>query len=406
MTEAPPEQVDLPRLRRRIAASFALAWLTALGVLLAVAMLEGQRRRLEQLDTELQLRATVAYGMAWFDADGTLRVEVLEVEPWADDPRYPMRILDPLPPHEVLWGPTLHRDLQDELQLELGRISAQFQPRLLGDHLGRRVHAIPMYADDTNEVVGLAMVTRDLAELRAEQRAYSWTLVTVFVGLAALGLVVAWQLARMSVGPLERQYRARARFLGAAAHELRTPLSSLRAVAESGAAGDEAPTEALARIQRIAEQASDRVDALLWHARLSSGEATARRVPTRVDLLAQSVAEAFPHAEVSEAPVTAEVDGILLGVALQNLLHNAERHAEAAAGRGVRVEVVEGQLRVEDRGPGYPDGMLEASNLRSAHPEGAGLGLSVARLVAEQHGGTLRLQRTPAGGARAVLSWR
>ena len=256
-----------------------MAWLAALGILLGAALLEGQRRRLEQLDTELQLRATVAYGMAWFDPDGELRVEVLEVEPWAADARYPMRILDPDPPHRVRWGPPLDPALADELQLPLGRIAAHFQPRLLADHGGRRVHAIPMFADDTDEVVGLAMVTRDLAELRTEQRAYSWTLVGVFIGLASLGLLVAWQLAKMSVGPLEQQHRARTRFLGAAAHELRTPLSSLRAVAESGIAGDEAPTDALARIQRIAEQASGRVDALLWHARLSSGEATARRTP-------------------------------------------------------------------------------------------------------------------------------
>lgn len=393
---APP---DLPRLRRRIAAVYALAWLLGLGLLLSVAVVEGHGRRLEQLDTELSLRATVAYGLAWIDDEGRVHAELLEREPWAHDAEFPIHILANEPGTPLLWGPPLDPAVREALRQPAAAIAGGTAERFVGDVDTQRMYVLPMYAEQSTEVLGLAVVTSDLDALRGQQRRYLGWLLAATAMLAVAGLVVAWALARLSVQPLRRMLDDRTRFIAAAAHELRTPLSTLRAVAESGRAGDESPERALARVEAITRGAGHRVDTLLWYARLSAGQWDLRREPVRLDLLAEQVADDYPEARVEAEPTTAEVDSDLLAVVLTNLLTNAERHAGAEAGRGVVIRVDESSVTVEDEGPGFA-GELDG---RSEHPQGSGLGLQVVELIAELHGGTMQLGASPKGGARVRL---
>ena len=208
----------------------------------------------------------------------------------------------------------------------------------------------------------------------------------------------------MSVAPLERLFRSRARFIAAAAHELRTPLSTLRAVAESGQAGDEDPMAALGRVAAVTFSAGRHVDTLLWYARLSSGEQDLRLERVRIDLLIERACEDFPEARYEGEDVTARVDGALLSVVVANLLHNAERHAGAERGAGVRLGADAHGLWIEDSGPGFSE-TARTGKGRSEHPEGSGLGLVVAKMVAELHGGRLTLENGPSGGARVQLRW-
>ena len=197
--------------------------------------------------------------------------------------------------------------------------------------------------------------------------------------------------------------------LGAIGHDLKTPLAALRVRIES--VEDEA---ARARMAQTIEDITRTLDEILSLARVGRTNA----LPETVELgaLAASVVEEF---EDMGEPVTIEkgervaapVHLTWLKRGLRNLVTNALRYAGSA-----RVSVLrEGEqivLRVDDDGPGIPEDRIammlepftrgEAS--RNRDTGGAGLGLALARAVAEQHGGSLVLANRPEGGLRAEIA--
>ena len=92
---------------------------------------------------------------------------------------------------------------------------------------------------------------------------------------------------------------------------------------------------------------------------------------------------------------------------MRNLIENAIRY-----GGGARVSLTrEGHwavVRIEDDGPGIPEGEIEAmmqpfargETSRNRETGGAGLGLTLARAIAEQHGGTIALRNRPGAGGK------
>lgn len=194
--------------------------------------------------------------------------------------------------------------------------------------------------------------------------------------------------------------------LGAIGHDLKTPLAALRVRIES--VEDDA---ARARMAASIEDITQTLDEILALARIGRNGTSAER--TELGALAASVVEEF---EDMGRPVTLATRGRLaapvhltwLKRGLRNLITNALRYAGTA-----RVEVLRAEgmaiLRVDDDGPGIPadriDAMLEpftrGEASRNRDTGGAGLGLTLARAVAEQHGGTLVLANRPEGGLRA-----
>ena len=198
--------------------------------------------------------------------------------------------------------------------------------------------------------------------------------------------------------------------LGAIGHDLKTPLAALRVRIES-VEDDVERGRMAATIEDIVRSLDD----ILTLARV--GRPTDLPEPTELAALAASVAEEYEDlgapvrlGETSRVVVSARASW--LRRALRNLIDNGIRYGER-----VRVTVArEGAfavLRVEDDGPGIPEGeiarmlepftRLEAS--RNSATGGAGLGLTLARAIAEQHGGTLELDNRP-GGAGLVATVR
>ena len=167
------------------------------------------------------------------------------------------------------------------------------------------------------------------------------------------------------------------------------------------------------RMAQTIEEITHTLDDILWLARI--GRATEQAETTDLAVLAATVVAEFEdigrEVELAEGEaVTAPVRPIWLKRALRNLVGNAVRYAGNA-----RVSVLaQGDraiLRVEDDGPGIPAErlaeMLEpfarGDPSRNRATGGAGLGLTLARAIAEQHGGELVLENRTEGGLRAEI---
>ncbi len=201
---------------------------------------------------------------------------------------------------------------------------------------------------------------------------------------------------------LERSVRGQREFAGNVAHELRTPLAGIRALADYGLAQSEprAWREQLERIAASQARVSRLVDQLLDLALASEAEAGLKLEPVRLDeLVRDAVLRFLPRADAAgvdlgatgiDVPCTVRGDATLVDGILTNLLDNALRYGTAAAGEASAVTVslaldgLHAVLSVQDNGPGLP-GELQAQLVqRGAQGEtgqllgqGAGLGLAL-----------------------------
>jgi signal transduction histidine kinase len=215
-------------------------------------------------------------------------------------------------------------------------------------------------------------------------------------------------------------------FVGDAAHELRSPLASLRVQLEvAQRLGPEEDWKSLIDDVLVDVGRLDRlVNDLLALARMDENASLlARRQSVALDQLATEVVSGYRYARVPVAltrsvPATVVGDPDGLRRVLVNLVDNAVRHATGAVevalgvdrGRGDAEEAV---LQVGDDGPGIPPEerervfdrfyRLEAS--RSRESGGTGLGLPIVRDLVRAHGGSVRLRERPDGkpGLLAVV---
>lgn len=207
------------------------------------------------------------------------------------------------------------------------------------------------------------------------------------------------------------------------AHDLRTPLTRLRGTAELALQGGGDPVEVRGALADCVDE-SDRVlhllEALLD---ISAAEAGALKLNRdRIDLrtllesaadLYREVAEEKTISVTIEAPaeVTAEVDAIRLGQALNNLVDNALKYTPAGGQvtLTVQAEPQAAVIKVSDNGPGVPAPEREAIFRRlyrgdsSRSQRGLGLGLSMVKAIVEAHGGTVVVADAPGGGAEFTV---
>ncbi|AZW16612.1 sensor histidine kinase [Bordetella hinzii] len=207
-----------------------------------------------------------------------------------------------------------------------------------------------------------------------------------------------------------------------AAHQVRTPLASLRAQAEVALEekDPERLRERVARIHQNATQASQLINQLLMDAtiahRLGRGERVAVGVAETVNETRRRIGPLdAQRLRITIAPQLRRArvmgDRVALREMLRNLVDNALRHAPDSLVE-IQVTPVAGYrlaLTVSDRGPGIPAADRERVQQRfergASDQPGSGLGLAIVRSVAQAHGGSLWLQDRPGGGllARVVL---
>lgn len=198
------------------------------------------------------------------------------------------------------------------------------------------------------------------------------------------------------------------RMLGAVGHDLRTPLASLRVRVE-GVDDDKLRDKMVASIDEMTAMLTD----ILALARSGSGTEAQERVPLRelIGELAADYGERGKDVAVGDvADVHVLVRPMLLKRALRNLADNALAYGVRAR---LSVTASAGRTRiiVSDDGPGLTEEQIRVlvepfargEQSRNRATGGAGLGLSIAREIAEGEGGALTLANRAGGGLDAVI---
>lgn len=222
---------------------------------------------------------------------------------------------------------------------------------------------------------------------------------------------------------LERAFEQQSRFAADAAHELRTPLASLRTNLEVVRSDPHATLadyrEMASALERALERLERLVDDLLLLAR---GEKDVRAEPVYLEVLIGNVIQELEplaqshkvslHHKVADE-VILEADPLLLARAISNLVENGIRYnhpggSVTVTGRREEKSVV---VSVEDTGTGIPpeeqahifDRFYRVDRSRARHRGGSGLGLSIAAHIVQLHGGHIQVASTPGAGSTFTI---
>ena len=252
----------------------------------------------------------------------------------------------------------------------------------------------PMY-DSAGSLVGFVKTTRDLTQPRRMEE------------------------ERIRLAQAQEAVRLRDEFLSIASHELKTPLTALQLNLQSArdraAPVDEKLAQTIDRATRIGQRLAQLIEALLDVSRISSGQLKLNREicdladPVRdiVERLREAASRAGCELSMAvPAAVCGQWDRLRIEQVLMNLISNAIKYA---SGQPIHVSAVRDAetavLQVRDNGPGIAQDQLARIFERferaapARHYGGMGLGLYVARQIAEAHGGTITVANVPDGGA-------
>jgi len=236
--------------------------------------------------------------------------------------------------------------------------------------------------------------------------------------IALLGATLNQMLDR-----IEESVASERRLVDRASHELRTPLAIQRIDLDVALTGPQTVTElanALASVSQENTHLTRLTEDLLVLSRARGGVLPVRLVQTTLPELLEDARRRHslrydqgPAVSFQAAACVVRVDPVWFRQAVDNLLDNALRHTPADG----RVEVSAGvqgdvlSVVVEDTGPGFGEALLgtafEPFTRSGAGADGprpsAGLGLAVVSTIARAHGGRVRAENRPGGGARVTM---
>jgi signal transduction histidine kinase len=449
-TESPPTTAHAARRRRRLTDSvrFRVTVLATLAVavvlgIAAIALVTAQRRLLrEDLEDTLHQRATDLMAMD----------DVPEGDPADDDTFFQIVGGD---------GTVL------AASANVAELASLEEPPGDEDDLARRTEDLPFDDDaflvvsvrgDDGRVAHAGAALDDVDEAAATLSRVLW--ITVPAVVALLGGVVWWlvgrtlrpvaaireEVDRIGAGALERRVpvpasqdeiadlattmnamlgrvetatRRQQQFVADASHELRSPLTRIRAELEVDLAhphrSDPTATHRSVLAETIALQRL--LDDLLHLARGDAGALPQRRDPVDLDDLVLREADRLRATEerhvdlrgVSAAQVVGDRDQ--LARAVRNLADNAAHHASSTVTFTVAEADDEAVLTVADDGPGIAaedrervfERFTRLDDARSAASGGAGLGLAITREIVERHGGRVTIDPDWPVGTRLVV---
>jgi signal transduction histidine kinase len=326
--------------------------------------------------------------------------------------------------------------------------------------LGTDIMTTAVPIQDEGRTFGAVRITQTIAEVRSQTRRATLGLIAIGIAGLAGGLLLAFAIAgslarplrklaatseRLGTGDLsaraedvgggrevedlgrsfdemagrlERTVQAQREFIANASHQLRTPLTGIKLRIESAmdVARDDDLRRQLEAADREADRLSEIVDRLLVMAReVEEGQ------PMHVDLVdavARAIGRWEERAERQGASLvargeggTAQANPADLDQILDNLLDNAISYAPGEIAIATSREDGRIVLAVTDHGPGIPQDEIERVTDRfyrgrGTPPGGSGLGLPIARQLAEKWGGALAVSSPEGGGTRIEVRLR
>ncbi|GAB2178197.1 PAS domain-containing sensor histidine kinase [Dongia sp. agr-C8] len=225
---------------------------------------------------------------------------------------------------------------------------------------------------------------------------------------------------------------AKSRFLANMSHELRTPLNAIIGFADImrlgvfGPIGSEAYREYIEDIKKSGEHLLEVISDLLDLSRIETGLRRMTMVEIDPLELARETLNMMPPRQGAgiDLSVTGTekcgaftADRVSVKQAAVNLLYNALKFTPPSGKVWIAFRRLEGKVEIEvgDTGPGLTRGQIDSllastggiddDRLVTRKGRGTGLGIPIAKSLAEQHGGSLRFESKPGEGTRAILSF-
>ncbi|MFC9892245.1 sensor histidine kinase [Nocardia sp. NPDC127579] len=276
------------------------------------------------------------------------------------------------------------------------------------DSQGRSVRLVaqPLFWEDS-EVEVVVFAGTNPQTFGPERALLIWSLVIGGLLLVLCSALAAYWLSGRSMRQVIVLLDEQEKFLGDAAHELRTPLSTLRLVTAPRHRNPHEIDRALHEAHGLGDRMERIVSGLLARARMQSGLAEPERVQLLLDQLTESVIEGFGPANilVETVPCVVIGDPGLLGLAIRNLVENAITHGAVNRGAPVEVHVADGRVSVRDHGPGLnPQVSSNPFDRGVSAGRGSGIGLALVAWIADLHGGSAGMEPAAGGGTIATLT--
>jgi signal transduction histidine kinase len=263
---------------------------------------------------------------------------------------------------------------------------------------------------------GYMQVGRSLSDIDGHM---VWVRLILLIGLPTAMLLVAiasWWLAGQAMLPVYRSYRQMQQFTADAAHELRTPLATIRANLESTLTPDATDADAwdtLRTVERQNGRLSRLVHDLLVLSRVDLQGLPAKQESCNLNDLVNDLVEEFSALAIASnisltaairtnTPITVFGSEEQLYRLVTNLITNAIQYTPASGQVIVHLKRDDHHalIQVQDTGIGIPskeqarifDRFYRVNSDRSRHTGGAGLGLAIAQAIAKAHQGTIQVK--------------
>lgn len=301
----------------------------------------------------------------------------------------------------------------------------------LQDRHGSRYHQISMLLETAGhqQAWGYMQIGRSLKDFDEHLATAKWLIV---LGLPVSMLLISgasWWLAGIAMRPVYQSYQQIQQFTADAAHELRTPLATSKALIESTLEMDKLPEvevrDTLQKLDRQTDRLTQLVQDLLLLSRMNLQVLALKRKPCCLNALIMDLMDEFetfaiaaglelqPQIQV-EQPVYVLGDEEQLYRLMANLVTNAIQYTPKGGRITIRLNTDQESalLQVQDTGVGIPeseqphifDRFYRVNSDRSRHTGGAGLGLAIAQAIAQAHHGKLAVHSQPGKGSTFTLS--